>query len=117
MAWERRGESLFYYRSRRTPDGGVVKEYVGRGERAAAAAANVARSEARREADGRAVLEEQVRLSGPDSSIEELVAVTELAVEATLLAAGFHRWNYGRWRKKRGKDEGNRTTAGPRSPR
>ena len=40
MGWERRaGGGRYYYRGRRTPDGRVVKQYLGRGERAEAAAA------------------------------------------------------------------------------
>jgi hypothetical protein len=117
MAWERRGESLFFYQSRRTPDGKVIKEFVGRGDRAASAAAAVENATARRQADAQAIQEEQARLAGPDAVTEELVAVADLLMEATLLATGFHRWNYGRWRKKRDQEERNRAAAGPRSPR
>ena len=120
MGWERRGKSgkLVYYRVTRTAERGVVKQYLGAGERAAAAAADVARSEARRQADRQAVHDEQARLARPDGLSEELVRVAELLMEATLLATGFHRRNYGKWRRKRsGKDEENRTTAGPQDRR
>ena len=118
MAWERRGKSLFFYWSRRTPGGEAVKEYVGRGERAAAAAAAVTRCKTRREADRQAVREEQARLAGPDALTDELVAMAESMMEATLLAGGFHRPNFGPWRRKRrGETERNRAAAGPQDPR
>src|SRR5947209_5687281 len=101
MAWERRGESLFFYRSRRTPEGKVVKEFLGRGERAAAAAAAVARSQAQRDADRQAVQEEQARLAGPDGLTVELIQVAQLILEASLLSSGYHRLNFGKWRKRR----------------
>src|ERR1019366_4880421 len=90
MAWERRGKSLFYYQSRRTPDGKIVKEFVGRGDRAASVAADVENATARRQADAQALQEEQARLSSLESLTEELVAVTELLMVATLLASGYH---------------------------
>jgi hypothetical protein len=109
---------LFYYQSRRTHDGKVVKEFVGSGDRAASAAADVENATARRQADAQAVQEEQARLASPDGLIAELNAVTELLMVATLLASGYHRQNYGRWRKKRhGEEERNRAAARPRSPR
>jgi hypothetical protein len=105
MGWERRGHggALYYYRVSRTPDGRVVKEYCGRNNRARAAAAAVARSQSLRAADQRAVQEEKGRLAGPDGLVAELVSVAQLLLEATLLAEGFHRFNYGKWRKRRGK--------------
>ena len=113
MAWERRGKSnkLVYYRVTRTAEGKILKQYLGDGERAAAAAAAVARSEARREADRQAVHDEQARLAGPDGLTDELVAMAESMMEATLLAGGFHRPNFGPWRRKRSGKEGNRAAA------
>ena len=114
MGWERRAGSgaLYYYRTRRGPAGQIIKEYCGRGQRARAAADAVARSQTQRKEDHQAVREEQGRLAGPDSLMDELVGVAQLLLEATLLAQGFHRPNYGAWRRKRrGKQEGTRTTA------
>ena len=120
MAWERRGKSgkLVYYRVTRTAERGVVKQYLGAGERAAAAAADVARCKARRQADRQAVHDEQARLAVPDGLMGELVAMAESMMEATLLAGGFHRPNFGPWRRKRsGEEERNREAAGPRDRR
>jgi hypothetical protein len=113
MAWELRPGSPgpYYYRATRTPEGRVVKEYYGRGERAQAAAAAVARSQAQRNADHQAVQEERGRLAEPDGLMAELVGLTQLLLEATLLAKGFHRLNYGRWRKRRGTEARSREAA------
>jgi hypothetical protein len=113
MGWEHRpgGSAPYYYHAARTPEGRVVKEYYGRGERAQAAAAAVARSQARRNADRRAVQEERGRLAGPDGLMAELVGVTQVLLDAALLAKGFHRLNYGRWRKRRGTEARSREAA------
>jgi hypothetical protein len=106
MGWERRGKAgrMVYYRVTRSAEGKVVKQYFGRGERAAAAAAVVARSKAQRNADRQAVQEEQALLAGPEGVMVELIQVAHLLMEGTLLASGFHRLNYGKWRKRRVKD-------------
>ena len=117
MAWERRGKGgrMVYYRVTRTVDGRVAKQYLGDGDRAASAAAAVENATARRQADLHALQEEQARLAGSDSLIADLNAVTELLMTATLLAEGYNRHNYGRWRKRRGEEERNRPATGPRN--
>jgi hypothetical protein len=119
MGWERRGKGgrMVYYRVDRTAEGKVVKQHLGRGDRAVSAAAAVENATARRQADLQTLQAEQARLAGPDSLIEELVAVTESLMTATLLASGYHRQNYGRWRKRHGKDERNRAATRPRNSR
>jgi hypothetical protein len=108
LAWELRNYRLCYYRSRRTPEGKVVRDYMGSGPRAVAAAAAVARAKALREADRQALLEEQARLAGADDDTEQLAEVGTVLFEASLLVSGFHRQNYGPWRRKRrGQQEGN----------
>jgi hypothetical protein len=108
MAWERRAETnrRYYYESRRTADGRVVKVYFGCGKQAKAAAAQAVHAKARRDADRRAVLEEQARLAGADADTEQLAEAAVLIFEATLLVAGFRRRNFGPWRKRRGQKEG-----------
>jgi len=114
MGWERRAGSggRYYYRITRTPDGKVLKEYCGHGEQANATAAAVARSQAQHQADRQAVQEELARLAGPDMLIAELVGVAGLLMEAILLSSGFHRRNFGPWRKRRGDKERSREAAG-----
>ncbi len=112
MAWERRGKRgrLVYYSVSKTIEGKVVKQYLGRGERAIAAAAVVAQAKMQREADWVAVQEEQARLIGPDGLALELIAVVDLLMAATLIASGFHRRNWGKWRKCRDKEENRAAT-------
>jgi hypothetical protein len=108
MAWESRAETSrrYYYQSSRGKDGRVVKVYCGSGKQAEAAAAQLALSKARREADRQAVQEERTRLAPPDTLTEELVALAHLLLESALLTSGFHRGtNCGPWRKRRGRKE------------
>jgi hypothetical protein len=104
MAWESRAKTgaLYYYYGRRTGSGQVVKQYFGRGERAHTAAAAIASAQAQRQADHQALLEETARLAAVDSQTSELVDAAHLLFEAALLANGFHRLNYEKWRKRRG---------------
>ena len=68
MGWERRNDTigLYFYRSRRTPEGKVVKEYFGCGERANAAALKLAHSKAQEKADRHAVWTERSQLANLD---------------------------------------------------
>ena len=71
MGWERRGtHGFFYYRVSRDAQGRVVKEYVGRGARADAAAEAVAVREAERVADRRSVAGEVADLAALDRHTE-----------------------------------------------
>jgi hypothetical protein len=94
MSWEtRRGGKRYYTRSRRVA-GRVVREYVGTGGRAEEAAAA---DEARR----RQWLSERDTLCALDALLDQFHTLADLLVEATLLAAGYHRHNRGQWRKRR----------------
>jgi hypothetical protein len=102
MAWEkRRSGRRYYYRSRRTSDGKVVRDYFGPGPRADQAAQADAALAAQRDADRRAVLAEQTALASFDMTMTEVGAAAEVLAAAHLLANGFHRTNYGPWRKRR----------------
>jgi hypothetical protein len=101
MAWEKRRSARYYYHSRRTPDGAVVKDYLGRGPRADQAAHADAALRAQRDADRRAVLAEQAALAPLDATMTEVGVAAEVLAAAHLLANGFHRNNYGPWRRRR----------------
>ena len=106
MAWERRGKSVYFYRSRRTASGRVVKDYLGRGPRAARAARDVALAKARRAADACAAASAAALLAEPDRVAAQAVDAARLVAEAALLVSGFHWHNYS-WRKRRvRRDEG-----------
>jgi hypothetical protein len=102
MAWERRQDTKkrYYYRSRRLPDGRVVKTYHGTGYRGAVAAD----ADRFRRAEQsliherhRALLEHIQHVAAP---LVELCDACDLVTEAALLAAGYHN-HRGEWRKKR----------------
>jgi hypothetical protein len=101
MAWEKRGDRKYYYRARRVGRR-VVKEYVGTGPAAEAAAGADAERRAARAAKQRA--EQQLR-EAYSTAAEQVAAFgsqVSLLMEAELLAAGYHRHDRGTWRKRRG---------------
>lgn len=99
MAWEKRGDSLYYYQSER--EGGKVrKRYIGRGELAqiiAHAGETRCRVRAERKARERAELEEAGNLL---TMGDELYEAAEILARAQLVAAGYHR-HKGEWRRRR----------------
>jgi hypothetical protein len=101
MSWERRGTRSYYYTTVRDACGKVVKTYLGRGERAEAAAEEVARRRAR-EAQERAAVHGLKRLlRGDDQLGERLDLAAEAMAIVALTSNGFHRPNYGPWRRRR----------------
>jgi hypothetical protein len=103
VGWEQRGKSgnRYYYRSVRR-EGRPVKLYVGAGIAAKLAEDIDAGRRRQREAEECALLEEIQRTSEPRSLMIRLEEITRLLMEGTLLAAGFHRPNFGPWRRRRG---------------
>jgi hypothetical protein len=102
MAWEqRRNGRVYFYSVRRDATGQVVKQYLGRGPRAIAAAAALAQRRARAEADRQAVRDEIARLEPVDRLTRELDDRARLLSEACLLARGFRRYKSGTWGKRR----------------
>ena len=102
MAWESRASGKYYYRSIRTPDGRVVKSYFGNGLAAGMAAELDAEARARRRAEAEAVAAERARLAPLDEAMAALDRACHLAVEATLVAAGYHRrGTTSAWRRRR----------------
>jgi hypothetical protein len=104
MAWETRGAKgvKYYYRSRRDVNGRVVKEYLGRGEKARAAAKADRERRAQEESVDQSIHEVMGMLTAVDRRTALLGTAAQLLLEATLLGAGFHRHNYKRWRKRHG---------------
>jgi hypothetical protein len=100
MAWETRRGRKYYYRSRRV-GGRVVKQYFGRGPVAELAAAMDADQRARRAAEAEVARCEQARLEPVQAATSQLDDVCDLLVNAMLISAGYHRPNYGPWRRRR----------------
>ena len=103
MAYESRGASGRYlYWSYRDPvTGRVKKKYLGRGAAAEAFAHARTRDRHRREADRLAVETVRDDLRALDDLTAGRDAAVTLLLEATLLAAGYYRPNYGPWRRRR----------------
>jgi hypothetical protein len=100
VAWERRGDGVYYYQSERQ-GGRVCKRYIGNGELAhiiAHAEETRRRVGAEREAKERAELDEARSLA---SAGDELYEAVEVLAVAQMVAAGFHRPK-GEWRRRRG---------------
>src|SRR5687767_8129111 len=97
MAWVKRGERSYFYRSVRS-QGRVTKEYYGTGP-AGQLAAN---ADALRQAERRAAAEDrraaQDRLNAALTLTRDLSRGCELLAAATLLAAGYHRPSRHAWR-------------------
>jgi hypothetical protein len=100
MPWVVHGERRYYYRSRRA-NGRVCRQYVGAGDAARLAAALDEQRRAERQDRRRALTADRERWHTAAAPSKALAAGTDLLVEAVLLAAGYHRPNYGPWRKWR----------------
>jgi hypothetical protein len=100
VAWERRGDGVYYYQSERE-GGRVRKRYIGNGELAhiiAHAEETRCRVWAERKAKERAELDGARSLA---SAGDELYAAVEVLAVAEMVAAGFHRHKGGEWRRRR----------------
>jgi hypothetical protein len=99
MAWERRGNGLYYYQSERV-DGPVRKKYVGTGDVAQAIAhadETIRRTKAERHEREQAELKEARGLASTDEDLHE---AAEILAAAEMVAAGYHR-RKGEWRIRR----------------
>jgi hypothetical protein len=103
MAWEKRAGTLYYYRSKKTADGRVVKEYLGRGPRAQHVAQAAAEARRRAEEERRALTEEKGRLADLGGVTERVYDAVLLLTEAILLSQGYHRPKYRAWRSRNGR--------------
>jgi len=89
MSLEQHGKRKFYYRGKRV-NGRFVKEYVASGAEAEAAA--------KRDQAERA---QRVELNRIGVILDALRIVIDVMIEDQMIAAGYHRHDRGRWRKKR----------------
>ena len=103
MAFEtRKTAGPYFYLGVRDPDTRKVRKvYLGNGDAARAVAASIADRKARLQADRRAVQEARDVLRAVDALTAELDGAATLLMEAVLLVGGWHRPNYGPWRKRR----------------
>jgi hypothetical protein len=104
MAFETRrpGGTGYFYLSRRDPaTGKIQKVYVGRGAKADAAAKALDERRKRRADERLAVERRRAELQAVDGVMAELERAATTLMEAALYAAGFHRSNYSKWRRRR----------------
>lgn len=100
MAWERRGNREYLYQSQRAPDGRIKKVYLGRGQKAAAAAAGRAEALRRHAADVAAGADLRLSLEPLIAWVDDLDHLVDEFTTEQLAAAGFHRAR-GEWRRRR----------------
>lgn len=99
MAWETRGNGVYYYRKRRVGRR-VVSEYVGAGLLGALAAEADAVERAKRQDRQAQYRADRQRHGELDRCILRACDVVRDAATEALHAAGFHR-HKGQWRRKR----------------
>src|SRR6516164_7378492 len=100
MAWVQQGHQRYFYRSirfgRRT-----TRVYLGNGEAAEEAAAEIARRRTERQAQAAALRADAQRHAAAAAPLDELCELTDLVMKATLIGRGFHQHCRGQWRRRR----------------
>jgi hypothetical protein len=98
MGWQKKGDYYYYYMSIRNGDR-IESLYLGNGEAACIAARHQQAKRERRER-----LKAQIEAHRDiDAELTMLCKEADLLAEEALEAAGYHRPNYGKWRKRREK--------------
>jgi hypothetical protein len=100
MAWERRRNGIYYYRTHKVK-GRVIKEYIGTGPLAEIAAERDALTRAAHADEAENRRRERAEIRGLDTPLEVFADSLETLTRASLLLAGYHRHHGGEWRKRR----------------
>lgn len=101
MGWEKRnGRGRYYTRTKRV-EGRVVREYVGAGKKAAAAAKADAVRRDQQATEKKAQQKLDAEIGRADIPLAALEQACEIMLRATLIAAGWHQHDRGMWRRKR----------------
>jgi hypothetical protein len=96
MSWETRGNPTYYYRARKI-NGRVVKEYLGTGASAEAAAAE---DEARRLA--RQIASAYEKEDALASAMDSFLDLSDTLCKGSLVVSGYYRHHGGEWRRRHG---------------
>ena len=99
MPWTRRGRHRYFFRKRRV-GGRVVRRSLGRGPEAQLAAALAAQRQRERELEWARRRQDRERWDADTAALQRLIEVSDLLVNAALLAAGFHQHERGAWRRR-----------------
>jgi hypothetical protein len=101
MGWQERSGGRRYYTRSLRREGRVVRQYVGRGDAAEAAAAADRDRRAARDAEREASRLALSRLAEVDRQVAVLCEAAETASRAWLLLGGYQRHDRGQWRLRR----------------
>jgi hypothetical protein len=100
MAWEKRGNRLFYYRSYRDrTTGRVWKQYIGSGPAAEEAARQDAARRAEKAARRRDERAAEQRYEAAHAVLLALVRDCDAITRSALAEAGFYQHHRGEWRR------------------
>lgn len=102
MALEKRGNSVYHYRSRRKGKK-VTRKYIASGDDARLAAAVDEHRRLRKRMERETLRAEQEAWQATCAPLDQLIALTDLLVKAMLLSEGFHQHHQGEWRRRHAK--------------
>ena len=109
MGWEqRKGSGGLYYVQKRKHRGKVTSHYIGAGPAATA----IAQEDAARRAQTEADRQQRQALEAQEAKVTQYCKDFEALLQNTLEAAGYHRPDRGRWRKRRVQSTDRGTPAG-----
>jgi hypothetical protein len=100
MAWQKRGENNYYYRSSRE-GGRPTKEYFGRGAQAELAAQSDAARRAERQAQVEAERDYQKSVRKDRRFLDSFFHRAGLLIDASFVLAGLYRHDRGPWRRRK----------------
>jgi len=100
MAWEKRGNSQYYYSGERV-NGRVVKTYHGNGEVARVCAEDAVLAKILEKKYQLRAQRDKDSLDELDRGVAEQAEIAELMARLALVEQGFHLHQRGEWRKRR----------------
>jgi hypothetical protein len=100
MAWEQRGNRVYYYRSVRSGTR-VTKEYAGSGFMGALAAEFDDEQREQRAYERERRARERAAWAALEQPARGVDDLADMLTAAALLAAGYHRHDRGEWRRRR----------------
>jgi hypothetical protein len=99
MAWERRGNNIYYYRKKREA-GRVISKYVGKGVMAREIASMDLAERKERYDRIRAMRQQEEEFGLFDNQVTQVSLLVDQMVGGFLIIVGFHK-HKGQWRRRR----------------
>ena len=99
MAWEPRGNNIYYYRKKRI-DGKVISEYVGKGVRAQKIASMYLAVKEKKKKEDDNIRQQKKQFYLLNNQIIQMSLLSDQMVGYFLTTAGFHK-HKGQWRRRR----------------